>query len=119
MKNKNFFQSVYCAFRGLFQALKRERNFKVYGIHIAVTLVLNILCHFSLTQYLIWGVTIIGVFSTECMNTALERLCDFITLEHHDAIRYIKDVSAAALLCWGVIFYTAEMVMIGVNLFAG
>ena len=118
MKNKNFIGSLRCAFNGLFLALEKERNFKVYIVNVLVSLLVNILLCFSTTQFLIWGITIAGVFSAECINSCIERLCDFITKEKHDEIGYIKDVAAGAVLCWGIIFYVAEFVMIGVNIVA-
>lgn len=38
------------------------------------------------------------IIVTEFINTALEKLCDFITLEHRPEIKYIKDLAAGAVL---------------------
>jgi hypothetical protein len=38
------------------------------------------------------------VFSMELINSAIENTADFISLEKHDTIRKIKDLSAAAVL---------------------
>ena len=46
-------------------------------------------------------VTLIGsllvVFSIEFLNTALERLCNHVRPEKHDAIRITKDLASAAV----------------------
>jgi diacylglycerol kinase (ATP) len=38
------------------------------------------------------------VWSAELFNTAIEKLCDMLSKEYHPAIKFIKDVSAAAVL---------------------
>ncbi len=37
------------------------------------------------------------VLSTEGMNTAVEKMADFIHKEHHPKIGFIKDISAGAV----------------------
>jgi diacylglycerol kinase len=39
----------------------------------------------------------------ELINTGIEYLCDFIHPEKHDAIKKIKDISAAAVLISSII----------------
>jgi diacylglycerol kinase (ATP) len=38
------------------------------------------------------------VWSAELFNTAIERLCDTVSKDYHPGIKFIKDVSAAAVL---------------------
>ena len=38
------------------------------------------------------------VFALELINSALENLCDLISLEKNDTIKKIKDLAAAAVL---------------------
>ena len=87
-------------------------------MHILITLPLNLLLGFSIPQHLIWGVCVIGVFSAECINTAIERLCNFLTEAYNEQIKAIKDIAAGAVCCWGIAFYSAEIIMLGMNLFA-
>ena len=112
MKNKTFLSSVRCAFNGLFHAMEQEKNYRIYFLNVALTAVINIFLGFSYIEFLIWGITIAGVFSAECVNTAIERVCDFLTEEKNEKIGFIKDVAAGAVLCWGGIFYFAEFIMI-------
>ena len=118
MKNKNFLCGVKCALSGLFFALRTEKNFLVYLFHIIVTLPLNFVLGFSAIEHLIWFVTVIGVFATECVNTAIEHICNYLTEERNDKIGVIKDIAAGAVCCWGIAFYFAEIFMIGLNLLA-
>ena len=114
-KNKNFFESLICSFKGLIIALKTERNFLSFFINIVITLAINIFTNFSFMQYLIWSLTIIGVFSAECINSAIEKLCDKITTDFDLDIKYIKDVAAGGVMCWGLAFYIIEIVMVAYN----
>lgn len=115
MKNKNILSSIKLSFIGLFTAIKKEKNFKFYLINIIITLCLNICFGFTIIEYFIWAITIVGVFSTECINTAIEYLCNFLTEQKNDKIKIIKDISAGAVLCWGLAFYIFEIAIIGVK----
>ena len=115
VKNKTFLSSVRCAFNGLFTALESEKNYKIYLCNILLTLPLNIMLGFSWVEFIIYGVCIVGVFSAECFNTAIEKICDFLTQEKDDRIKVIKDIAAAGVLCWGGAFYVSEAIMIALH----
>lgn len=57
-----------------------------------VTLPINLLLGFTAQEHLIWGVCVAGVFSSECVNTALERICDFMTAQYDERIKAAKDI---------------------------
>jgi diacylglycerol kinase (ATP) len=40
-----------------------------------------------------------AVLCIEFLNTAIEKLCDHVTPDRHDAIKAIKDMASAACLC--------------------
>lgn len=117
MKNNTFLKSVKCAFLGLVAGIKKERNFTIYFINVAITLILNIIFGFSYIQFLIWGLTIAGVFSAECINTAIEAICNYLTENKDEKIKFIKDIAAGAVLCWGILFYAAEIIMLLMKIF--
>jgi diacylglycerol kinase len=52
------------------------------------------------------------VFSLEAINTSIEKLTDFISPEKHEAIRKVKDISAA-----GVLIGSVTAVVIGLIIF--
>jgi len=43
------------------------------------------------------------VWVAELFNTAIEKLCDMVCPEQHPQIKFIKDVSAAAVLVTAII----------------
>jgi diacylglycerol kinase (ATP) len=69
----------------------------------AITLGLAILLGFSLSPGLAWYVAMIGVLlvllAVELLNTAIEKLSDHVTPEHHVEIGIIKDAASAAVFC--------------------
>jgi diacylglycerol kinase len=113
VKNKTMWQSFRCAINGLYLALRTEKNFAFYMLNILITLPINIMVHFSAVEYAVYPVCVVGVFSSECLNSAVERLCDYLTVACDEKVKAIKDISAGAVLCWGIAFYIAEAVMLG------
>ena len=111
-KNHSFFQSVKCAVKGLVKAFCRERNFLIYSFMIAVAFLVNIVLQISGTPSLFLFVCICGAFSAECLNTEIEKLCDKTEQEHNETIGYIKDISAAAVLWWGIAFFGTEAYLV-------
>ena len=53
---------------------------------------------FSTTQWAVLMLTTSSVLIAEIINTAFERICDTITKEYNENIKYVKDISAGAVL---------------------
>ena len=118
-KNKNILQSMKFATIGFFKAVKSEKNFKFYLANILITLVINVLVGLSFLQYVLWFFSFCCVFSAECVNTAIEKLCDMITQEKSKQIEDIKDIAAGAVMVFGMMFYITEIVNVVVCLISG
>ena len=112
MKNKTFFDSLRCAAIGIYSGFKSEKNFKIYLVHILVTLPINIFIGLSFIEHAIYFVILAGVFSSECFNTVIEKICDIITTEYDGKIKFIKDVAAGGVLYWGIAFYSFEFIQV-------
>lgn len=54
-------------------------------------------------QFLVFGI----IFTAEALNTAIERVADFIHPEYHTKIGWIKDLAAGAVFC---AFFTAIVI---------
>lgn len=112
MKNKNFLQSVKCAFKGIVSGFSSERNFKVYLCIAAFFLVLNILLSVGVYDYVLLIICTCGVFAAEYINTAIERICDRLCSKEDKDIGFVKDVSAAAVLICGIAFFCTEGIIL-------
>ncbi len=93
-----FFASFYYALRGISTAYVSEINFRIEIIITALVLILAYLFRISSTEVALCVFAIGLVIAAELFNTALEKLADIVTKEHHPAIGIVKDVSAAAVL---------------------
>lgn len=95
---KNRLQSIGYALQGVKAFFHREHN---AVIHLSSTIL--VVC-----MAVIFGVTgmeaialllVTGfVWTAELFNTAIEKIMDLITVEKRPAVKFIKDVSAAAVL---------------------
>ena len=108
----SFFKGFFYAARGLLNALA-ERNFR-FHICAAATVIFFAAKFYSFrtSEWAVLLLTCAVVLSIECVNTALERLCDKVCPEQDDLIKKCKDISAGAVLVSAIF-----AVIIGVVLF--
>lgn len=85
------------AFDG-FKAAFNEPNFRIQLSIAMAVLFMGVGFSISLTEWLIIIICCSLVLALELVNSGMERLCDLITRERNDDIKYIKDVCAAAVL---------------------
>ncbi len=91
-------KSFFYALRGLWHCIRRERNFRS---HMAAALSVAIFSYFygvaeSRIPLLVFSV--IFVFVTEMINTAIETVVDLCSPEYHDLAKKAKDIAAGAVL---------------------
>ncbi len=109
---KKFLMSFKYAFCGLWFCIKTGRNFRVHTVAAAVAVYLCLITKQTVTNTAIVLSLIAIVLSLECINTALEQVCDEITLEKRELIKRAKDASAAAVLVSAII-----SLIVGVSMF--
>lgn len=86
------------AFRGLRNLIKTERNFKIQLLILFLVILLGIFFKITSTEWIFIILSSILVLSFEALNSSVEKLADTITLESNPKIKWVKDVSAAAVL---------------------
>ena len=94
-KSKNFLQAAKNAFNG-FRILLRERSAQreLFLLLISVSLFI-----YKPNVYTVLLVVLsFMLIAVEALNTAIEKICDHLTLEIHPEIKVIKDLGAAAVL---------------------
>jgi diacylglycerol kinase (ATP) len=93
----NRIKSVGYAFKGALLLLKTEASIQVqFGIGILVTIA-GYYFNISTTEWVLQVFAIGIIMSIEGLNTAVEKIADFVHPEHHKKIGIIKDVSAGAV----------------------
>lgn len=86
------------AFNGLLSVFMSERNFR---IHITAIIIVSIAGYFlaiSIEEWLAIILTFMIVTVVEILNTAIEKLSDIVSPDYNEKIKYIKDISAGAVL---------------------
>jgi|SRR3989344_1571056 len=109
---KLLLKSFTYAFEGVIHALKSDQNLRIHFVIAAIVIVVSV--YFRVTPYEmgILGVVILLVIITEMINTAIEKMVDLITKEHHEEAKIAKDVSS------GMVFVAAVgSVIIGILIF--
>ena len=92
MKNKTFLDSVKCAIKGLWFAVKTEKNFLYYNFIFLLFLILNIVFRTHYLSYITIILFTTGVFSTECINTAIEYFIDMVDKEIKEEINRWREI---------------------------
>lgn len=90
------------AFRGLFNLIKTERNFKIHLLILFFVILLGFFFQITTTEWIFIIFSSIIVLSLEALNSSVEKLADEVSLEHSPKIKWIKDVSAGAVLIGAV-----------------
>ena len=85
------------ALRGLADAVK-DGGIRIQMVLGIVTVCAGIILRFDTAEWLAVIISIALVVSLEMVNTCIERVCDLVSLSRDERIRYIKDLSAGAVL---------------------
>ncbi len=91
------------AFNGLYLMLRNEHNAWIHCLAAIVAITGGWFLEISKVEWLFVLGAIFLVFALEMINTAIEHLCDAVTLEDNPHIKIAKDVAAGAVLV-GAIF---------------
>ena len=100
-KDNTFFtgrlKSVGFAFKGAIKLITTEHSIMVQSIVMVCATILGFYYSISSTEWM-FQILVFGlVLSVEGLNTAAEKIADFIHPEFHERIGFIKDIAAGAV----------------------
>jgi len=103
MKNKEFsiskrLKSFVFAFNGLKILFKEEHNSRIHFVATVIVIFASIFFELNTYEWIAVIFSIGLVLTAEIINTAIENIADFLTIENNNKIKTIKDLSAAAVL---------------------
>ncbi len=101
------------AVEGVSVMLRTQPNFLVHLTAAIVVILLGVTLGLGALEMALIVLTVSLVLVLECLNTALESVCDLVSPGYHQLVKRAKDVSAAAVL-----ISAAAAVAIAVLLFA-
>jgi len=107
----NFIKNTIYALKGLKDIIQHESSFKIELIICIALIPVILFIDISLVEKLLLFMTMIGVLIAETINSAIERVVDLVTLEHHEMAGRAKDVGSTivflsiglSVIVWGLI----------------
>lgn len=91
------------AFQGLFYAFTYDRSIRLQGIFGLIVIVFGFIFHCSIEEWMMLISAIGFVWFSEIMNSCIERCVDYISLEHNEQAKHIKDMAAGAVFIISVL----------------
>ncbi len=94
---KGRIKSFRYTFRGAFLLLKTEHSIMVQATICAVFVLIGFWIGLSRVEWIMQLFAIGLILTAESLNTAIEKLCDFVHPDYHEKIGFIKDISSGAM----------------------
>ena len=95
---RNRLYSFRFAFNGLKVLFLEEHNSRIHLVIALVVIMAGFLCKITNYEWLAILLSLGLVISLEIVNTALEKIADFISPEYDLRIKVIKDLAAAGVM---------------------
>ena len=106
-------RSFRFAFKGICEVFKNENNAKVHALATILAVIAGVFFRISVNEWLWVALAIALVWTTELLNTALEKLTDLVSPEHHPGAGAVKDLAVGAVLvCAAFAFVTGLVIFI-------
>ncbi len=93
---KGRLRSIKFAAKGMWILLTTEDSIKAQFFVVLLTVIAGFYFDISTTEWMIQLLTIGLVLVAESLNTAVEKIADFIHPDYHKKIGFIKDIAAGS-----------------------
>ena len=90
-------KAIFYSVKGAFLLLKTEHSIQAQSFIALLIIIAGFYFEISDTDWLFQVLAICLVLSAESLNTAIEKLADFIHPDHNKKIGFIKDIAAGAV----------------------
>jgi diacylglycerol kinase (ATP) len=98
---KNFItgriKAVFYSLKGAFLLLKTEHSIQAQSVIALIFIIAGFFFDISKIEWIFQVLAICLVLTAESLNTAIEKIADFIHPDHNKKIGFIKDISAGAV----------------------
>ncbi|MDX1315447.1 MAG: diacylglycerol kinase family protein [Eudoraea sp.] len=95
---KNRIKSVGFALRGAIVLIRTERSIKIQVVIALLVTAAGFYYDISTTEWILQTLAIALVLGIEGLNTAVEKIADYIQPQYDQKIGFIKDVAAGAVM---------------------
>ena len=96
---KRLYSATFNSIRGIADGVRTEAAIREEAVLLAIAVPAGFAVAPSVAWYVAMIGAILGIMAVEFLNTAVEKLSDHVTPEHHFAIGRIKDFGSAAVFC--------------------
>jgi len=115
-KDNSFFtgrlKSIGFAMKGAYKLIMTEHSVMVQFSLAILLVIAGFYFHISREEWMMQTLAFGLVLGVESLNTAVEKIADFIHPEFHDRIGFIKDIAAGA-----VMFSAAAAIVVGLLIY--
>lgn len=110
-------KSIKYAVKGFFLLLSTENSIITQTIIALIFVGMGIYYKIDRIEWALQFLAVGLVLSIESLNTAVEKICDFIHPDFHDKIGFIKDVASGAVTFAALTAFAIAVVIYGRHLF--
>ena len=100
---KRFLNSFKNSVEGLKYAYGNEQSMFVHAIATIFSILLGIILKIDRNEWIVVIALLMSIAMLELMNTAVEAVCDAVTLERNSLIKISKDTASAAVFLASVV----------------
>ncbi|MFD2570750.1 diacylglycerol kinase family protein [Spirosoma soli] len=109
-------RSFRFAGQGIVDLFRYENNAKVHLLIAGIVILIGLFLKLSTTEWAVIITQIGIVWAAEAFNTAIEKLCDFVSPGLHPQIKAIKDLSSGAVLILALTAVVVGIIILGGHL---
>lgn len=95
---KTLLKSFGYAIKGVKHLLRTEQNARIHLTAAVLAFFLSVAFHITRVEAMIIFIAVTMVFALEIINTAIEKILDFLHPDSHSVIGEVKDALAGAVL---------------------
>ncbi|KGX83516.1 diacylglycerol kinase family protein [Pontibacillus marinus] len=86
------------AFNGIKEIIKSERNFRIHLITTFIIVLMGLFFNIQPYEWISICLVVSLVLILEMINSAIERIMDFLSPDRHTIVGQIKDITAGSVL---------------------
>ena len=113
INGRKVLRSFRFAGQGVVDLFRYENNARVHLLIAGMVIGVGLWLRLNRVEWAIILTQIGLVWAAEAMNTALEKLCDFVSPGLHPQIKAIKDLSSGAVLILAIMAIVVGVLVLG------
>lgn len=113
INGRKVLRSFRFAGQGIVDLFRYENNAKVHLLIAGLVIIAGFWLRLSRIEWAILLTQVGLVWAAEAVNTALEKLCDFVSPGRHPQIKAIKDLSSGAVLIVAITAVVVGLLVLG------